>query len=326
MNPWARIVIVDYKSGPHLQRCITALEAQTDRDFEVVIVDNACPEGAARALRLTDDRFEVATSPDNTGFAGGCNFGARKARADWIITLNPDASPAPDWIAEMKAASLRHPKFDMLGATLFTDETPARVDGFGDAYSWFGIAWRSGHGQSLDLLPKNDCEVFAPCGAASAYRRSLFEALGGFDEAFFCYLEDIDLAWRARIRGSACMQVRRARTVHVGSVSTADDPSFRVYHSTRNGWRMMARNAPVLALLAMLPLYLASQMFMALKARDPAARKARLKGIAFCASQLGGGWQARRPVRAGSRWTPMGWAVLNPLKVMRKAIVNRKLL
>ena len=228
---WVRIVIVNYNAGPLLQACLDALASQTMPDFEAVIVDNASTVQPISDLRLPDDRFQILNAGENIGFAAATNLGAKNSSAPWIAALNPDTRPRSDWLAELRSATERHKWATMFGSTQLAMDNPEIVDGFGDVLSAFGSAWRSGNGRTVRELPIGDCEVFSPCAAAALYARPSFEREGGFDESFFCYLEDVDLGFRLRLKGERCVQVRRAEVLHAGSAITGHLSEFSVFHS-----------------------------------------------------------------------------------------------
>jgi N-acetylglucosaminyl-diphospho-decaprenol L-rhamnosyltransferase len=247
-NPWVRIVIVNYNAGEMLQACVNSLVAQTLSDFEAVIVDNASAIRPVTGLRLPDQRFQILHAGANIGFAAGTNLGARGGTAPWIATLNPDTKPRPEWLFELRAATKRHGWATMFGSTQLKLEDPEIVDGFGDVLSAFGSAWRSGNGRSVRELPDTDCEVFSPCAAAALYARSSFERERGFDESFFCYLEDVDLGFRLRLTGERCVQVRRAEVLHAGSAISGHLSEFSVFHSYRNRIWLLVKDVPSLLL------------------------------------------------------------------------------
>ncbi len=278
-DPCARLVIVAFQSGAHLQTCLDRLAAQTRADFEVVIVNNQCPDNCTQTLTLPDDRFCLVDAPDNLGFAGGSNFGAAGAKTDWVVTVNPDAWPEPDWLENLIQASFDYPDASMLSSTLLKSDAPDIVDGFGDAYSIFGIAWRGGHNSSTAALPVTDMEVFGPCGAAAAYRRDVFEQLGGFDPAYFCYLEDVDLAIRIQRQGGLCIQVRNAEVLHYGSGSTGKESDFQYFQTYKNNLRMIIKTAPLLLLPLQLTAYGLSQTYILFRNRKNRGASARIKGL-----------------------------------------------
>lgn len=276
---WVRVVIVNYNGGELLQSCIDALAVQSMPAFEAVIVDNASTAPPITGLRLPDDRFQILQAGDNIGFAAGCNLGAHGGTTPWIVTLNPDTMPKPDWLAEFRAATERYPLARMFGSTQIDANDPSRVDGFGDLLTAFGSAWRSGGGLPVSVLPESDREPFSPCAAAALYARSTFETAGGFDERFFCYLEDIDLGFRLRLKGETCVQVRHAEVLHVGSAFTGKLSDFSVFHSYRNRIWLFFKCLP-LPLLPFLSLLQAAAMTVALaRPRARPYRVAALKGV-----------------------------------------------
>jgi N-acetylglucosaminyl-diphospho-decaprenol L-rhamnosyltransferase len=235
-RPWVRVIIVAYNAGPWLQRCVAALAAQTFRDFEAVIIDNASEDGSIEALRLPDDRFRIEGAGANFGFAAANNLGASDCEADWIATLNPDAAPNETWLEELRRTTLGHRGAITFGSTQIDAQRPDRVDGFGDVVSIYGTAWRGASGSLVSALPADDREVFAPCAAAALYARDAFLAEGGFEDSFFCYVEDVDLGFRLRLGGAQCTQVRRAKVCHMaGAISGGPAPS-RYFTSNGTGF------------------------------------------------------------------------------------------
>lgn len=324
MTAWARLIIVDYKSGQHLQNCVDALIAQTFTDFTVKIIDNDCPEKASQSLTGLDGRFEVIINPENSGYAGGCNFGARGAKTPWLIMLNPDTIAKPDWLENLHAASQVYPDTDMFSTTLVTAGDPQTIDGFGDVISIYGLAWRGGHGQNIHILPDEDRRVFSPCGAASMYKTCAFNAVGGFDEDFFCYIEDIDLGWRLRLNGVDCVQVRHAICEHFGSVSTAGNPNFRYYHSARNTIWMIIKCAPFWLLPIMLSLNIFSYIYLCLRGAYKGTHSVRGRGIRDGLRQFFANWAKRKSTKPNRcALLAMAWLSVSPKALRRQTIRSR---
>jgi GT2 family glycosyltransferase len=248
-------------------------------EFEAVIVDNASTVRPIADLRLPDARFRLMHAGGNIGFAAGSNLGASGAATPWIATLNPDTRPRPDWLAELRAATERYPWAALFGSTQLAMQQPDIVDGFGDVLSAFGTAWRSGNGRPARELPLADCEVFSPCAAAALYSRVCFARLGGFDESFFCYLEDVDLGFRARLLGVRCVQVRRAEVLHEASAISGHLSAFSVFHSYRNRIWLFAKNVPWPLLLPIAGLQSAAMIVAMARPSARRYRHAALKGI-----------------------------------------------
>ncbi len=264
---WVRVLIVNYNGGAMLQSTVDALARQSDGDFEAVIVDNASTDGSADRLRLPDSRFRLLAAGRNLGFAAGNNLAARDWTGPWLATLNPDARPQPDWLAELRRATASYPDVVMFGSTQFNARDTALLDGCGDVLSIFGIPWRGGFGHPAASVPSADGETFSPCAAAALYRTDVFRANGGFDEAFFCYLEDVDLGFRLRLAGHRCIQLRRAVVEHVGSAASGRDSAFTLFHSYRNRVWLVAKNAPFPLALVMLPLHVAATAYLLWRTR-----------------------------------------------------------
>ncbi len=318
--PWVRVVIVNFNGADYLQKAVDALAGQSDGAFECVVVDNASTDGSPDRLILPDPRFTLLRSPTNLGFAGGSNLGAREARSPWLAMLNPDAFAHPDWLKTMHAACLAYPDSAWFGSTQLLDADPERLDGGGDNLSIFGIAWRGGYGQRAESVT-SDIICFAPCAAAALYRREAFEALGGFAEDFFCYLEDVDLGFRLNLMGYSGLQLARARVRHAGSAITGRYSPFTIHHSVRNGMAMMVRCMPGPLLAISLPLYLLAQFWLGLRSRS---LPLRLRALAEAAAGLPNLWGQRRNIQARRRLSPWQTARLltwNPMALSRRRIV-----
>jgi GT2 family glycosyltransferase len=316
-NAWVRVVVVNHNAGPLLQDCVDALAEQTMPAFEVVIVDNASTVQPIAGLRLPDTRFRVLHAGSNLGFAAGSNLGARGARAAWIVTLNPDTRPRPDLLAELRAATERYPWAALFGSTQLAMQQPDVVDGFGDVLSAFGTAWRSGNSRPADDLPQADCEVFSPCAAAALYSRACFERLGGFDETFFCYLEDVDFGFRARLVGERCVQARRAEILHEASAIAGHLSAFSVFHSYRNRIWLFAKNAPWPLLLPIIGLQSTAMLVAVARPSARSYRRAALKGVWAGLKGLRQALRSRRAIqqeRSVSAWDIARMMVWNPLR------------
>lgn len=246
----ADVIIVNYNAGDHLKACVAGLAAQTFGDFTAVIIDNASADGSIASLGALDPRFSIVVNDDNIGFAAACNQGAALGSARWIAMLNPDAIPADNWLEELLACADRTGAA-AAGSTQIWTENTSLLDGAGDVYSPLGIAWRGAYGAPLADAPETGV-CFGPCAAAALYRRDRFEALGGFDENYFCYMEDVDLAFRLRLTGEFAVQCREAVVHHVGSAIAGRASPFVIYYGTRNRLWTFLKDAPPLMFAVML--------------------------------------------------------------------------
>ena len=318
--PVFRVVVVNFNAGPLLAQAVEGLAGQTYGNFEAVIVDNGSSDRSLESLVLPDARFTLIRSTENLGFAAACNLGARGAKTQWLGMLNPDAVPFPDWLEKIVAAQSEYPEATMFGSTQISAQDHGILDGAGDNYSIFGLAWRGGFGQPIGLV-RGDMRVLSPCAAAAFYRRDVFEAAEGFAELFFCYLEDVDLGLRLNLKGEYCVQVAQARVYHHGSAITGRRSRFTIFHSVRNGLWLMVRCVPLPVLVPMLPLYCVCQIWLGL--RDDSL-SFRIEGMAAARKSLRRPWAERSKVRRGvavGLWGFFRLIVWNPFRLSRRDIV-----
>jgi GT2 family glycosyltransferase len=233
---------------------------QTFTDFECFIVDNGSSDSSLASLPELDSRFSILDLGENTGFARGNNIAAEEATGEWIALLNPDAFARPDWLETLLEATTLAPHVTMVGSTQFMALEDGILDGLGDEYHAFGLAWRAGFGYPVSEIVTR--KTFAPCGAGAFYHAETFKRLGGFDETFFCYHEDVDLAFRMRLDGGICVQSADAIIDHVSSGISGRASDFAVYHGTRNRIWTFVNNMPWPLLILLGPAHLVTNLFV----------------------------------------------------------------
>ena len=260
--PTITVCIIAYNSGPTLRTCLERLAAQTFQDFETLVIDNASPDPGDAAIAREFPFVQLIENTENLGFAGAGNQGARLARGRWYVLLNPDAFAQPNWLEELAGAAARYPSLLSFTSRQLMDEDPGLLDGLGDVMSGYGIPYRGGY-LSRDPGDTPEGEVFSPCGAAMMIDRALFLKLGGFDEFFFCYSEDVDLGYRLQLAGEPTLLVPSAVIRHVGSASTGGRKSeFAVFHGTRNRFYVVYKDTPAILLPIVVPLHLMGVVYI----------------------------------------------------------------
>lgn len=228
------VVIVNYNSGQWLSKCLQALAQQSHPPDRVIVVDNASSDESFVVGNYFDLPIEPVEMPSNVGFARANNLAAQRLQdVDWIVTLNPDAVVAKDWLAQLMTAVELKPGFDVFGCQMLSEDGVI-LDGVGDIYHSSGLVWRDGHGRTVDDHDLEAGEIFSPCAAAAMYRRRCWEEAGGLDERYFCYVEDVDLGFRLRLLGYRCWYVPKAQVMHAGSAVSGSHSDFTVYHGHRN--------------------------------------------------------------------------------------------
>jgi GT2 family glycosyltransferase len=251
-RPDVSVVIVNYNGRRWIDDCLTAVLSQQDVQPEVIFVDNASTDGSVEYVGERFPAVRIVALQENTGFAGGNNAGARAARGRLLAFLNNDTVADGRWLASLRLALDANPDAGLATSRIVYMHDPETVDSAGDAYTRAGGAFKRGHGAmaSAYLEP---CEVFGACGAAFMIRRKLFEELGGFDEDFFLVYEDVDLSYRAQLRGQRVLYVPGAIVRHAGSASMGTVSRTSVFHGQRNLEWVYVKNTPAPMLLRTLP-------------------------------------------------------------------------
>ena len=255
------IIIVSYNSAAHLAKCMTHVEAQTWQPDTVLIVDNNSTENGTIQLlkQLTD--VQIIWLEENLGYGGAINHAADQlTEFDFLATLNPDAFPDHDWLAKLMKAAARYPMYGSFASLTLQAQDRTRIDGAGDVLHFSGIPWRRYHNRSVDETDLTDEPVFSACGGAALYRLSSFRKVGGFDESFFMYAEDIDLGFRLQLSGAPCRFVPEAIAEHIGSGTTGRDSEFNIYHGHRNLTAAYLKNMPTPLLILTLPLHILASL------------------------------------------------------------------
>jgi GT2 family glycosyltransferase len=257
------LVIVTFNAAAYISRCLSALAAQSRRPDRIILFDNASSDGTVAIARETASSLalplEVVASDVNVGFAAANNRCVeRLADCELIATLNPDAFPESDWLAALVAAAVKHPDTASFASRLVRAEDASRLDGIGDVFHVSGLAWRRGHQQRVQDVSdaEREQQVFSACAAAALYRRDDWVAAGGFDERFFCYVEDVDLGFRLQLADRPCRYVPAAVALHMGGAASSLRTGFEVYHGHRNLEWAYLKNMPTGLLVRYLPLHI----------------------------------------------------------------------
>ena len=250
------VTIVTYDSAAFLARCLDAVAAQTHAPREVVVLDNRSRDDSAAIARAHGAVTKLIESPDNTGFAGGQNRAIAATAADWVLTLNPDVVLDPAFLATLAERAERPAPLGTLCGKLLrlgpdgAPVVPPRIDSTGIVFTRSFRHLDRGSEEPDDGRYAAEEPVFGATAAAAMYRRAMIEDVSVegefFDEAFFAYREDADLAWRAQLLGWDCLYVPSALGYHVRRVlpeRRADVPAMLNRHSVKNRFLMRVKNA-----------------------------------------------------------------------------------
>ena len=250
-DPLVSAIVVNYNGKRFLRECIQSLIDQTYGNMEIIIVDNGSTDDSIDYLNSNFKGLIIVKNPENLGFAGGVNTGIRKARGSFIMTLNNDAWADCHCVDRLLSATKSDDRIGMCGAKmLFPDN---RINSAGICISRSGAAWDRGMFELDKGQYDRREEIFGPCAGAALYRRSMFEEIGLFDEDFFLYMEDVDLAFRARLAGWKCMFVPDAVVYHHHGGTAGFMSDLTIYYGNRNILWWPVKNYPFLTLVISLP-------------------------------------------------------------------------
>jgi GT2 family glycosyltransferase len=271
MVPETTVIILNWNGARLLPDCLSALALQTYRDFRLVLVDNGSIDGSDRLLAdLEQDghpRWLPASLPratcvirnsDNLGFAEGNNVALRQVRSPYVALLNNDAIADPDWLAELVGSASYAPRnVGMFASTMLFSHRPDMVASAGIRIHRDGVALDRAMGIPLPGVEAWGVRpVFGPSAGAALYRTELLHDTGLFDRRFFSYLEDADLAWRARSRGWRAVHNPRARVLHEYSATGGHNSPFKTALIARNRVWLLYKNMPEVLMRRYWPLIL----------------------------------------------------------------------
>jgi GT2 family glycosyltransferase len=258
---------------------LAALQCQTFSDFEVLLADDASTDNSVAFIEEHYPAIRLIVNRRNLGFVHSCNIAVDAARGRMVVLLNNDTEPEPTWLAELAKIICANPQAAIVASKLLLFATRTQLHTTGDTLSFDGIphnrgVWEKDHGQY-----DNQEQIFSGSGGGSAFRRDVWQQLGGFDEDFWMYIEDVDFGFRAQLAGWQAVFAPQARIYH--HLSATGGGTLASYYVGRNTIWMIAKNMPTALLLRHLPEIVGAQLAVAVDAlrniRGAAAR-ARLRG------------------------------------------------
>jgi GT2 family glycosyltransferase len=272
------VIVPNWNGAPHLPACLNALRAQTVRDFEVIVADNASTDESRTLLARGYPEVRVLALERNFGFTGACNAGMRAAGGEILVLLNNDTEAGPTWLAELLAAFGRHPRAGLIASRMLLFDRRDIFHTAGDIFKSDGTpgnrgVWQKDEGQFIEG------PVFSANGGSAAYRRVMLDEIGLLDDDFYFSCEDVDLAWRAQLAGWHCVYAPRAVVYH--KLSASGGGATASYHDGRNFIYLLVKDVPDGVWKKYWRKIIAAQFritWEALRAWRGAAARARLRG------------------------------------------------
>lgn len=277
--PFFSLIIPNYNGLAHLPHLFEALAEQTFDDFEIIVVDDASSDGSVHWLEENASQARLIVNRRNRGFDASVNLAAQAAHGRLLVLLNNDTAPDPAWLRELARTVCHTPDAALFASKLLLFDEPERLHAAGDSLGRDGVARNRGVWERDESQYDEAVDIFGACGAAMAIRREVWDALGGFDESFWMYMEDVDFSFRARLMGWRAVLVPGARVYHKLSSSGGDELSS--YYVGRNSIWTIVKNMPTDILWREFPRIVQAQARISLDAlrnwRGRAARS-RLRG------------------------------------------------
>lgn len=288
-GPAVSAVVLTYRRQDLLRDCLSSLAAalaEVPEPTEIVVVDNGSPGNVAtRRVREWCPDAEIVVLTENRGYAGGVVEGIRRARGEWVLTVGDDSTLDEGAVVALLAAGRSAPDVGSVAAKMLFAESAggAMINSAGLEIDRLGIAADRLVGQPAGAGEGHVTEVFGTSGGGALYRAAMLDAIGSFDASFGLYLEDADVAWRARRAGWRCLYVPGAVVYHHHSATTGHRSPGKYRHVGRNRVRLVAKNATRRQLLRyalpMIGYDLAYVAYAALANRTLAPLHGRLEGL-----------------------------------------------
>ena len=266
------IVVVTWNSRPYIEKCLECLRTQTYTDYEIIAVDNASSDGTREYLNQNHLPLTIVKNPKNLGFAKAGNQGINASRGEFILMLNPDVFPEPNFLEELVKTLSHNVGYGAVGGKLllFNSEEKSRTIDSTGLFLTRSLKARD-RGNLKEDRGQYDHEenIFAVCGAAAMFRREALEKIKieeeYFDEDFFAYYEELDVCWRMQLMGFECGYNPRAVAYHVRGGSGSKPKFFQKTPfmqgiTMRNRYFMLIKNLSPINLLIFFPFFFLTEI------------------------------------------------------------------
>ncbi|WP_298498887.1 glycosyltransferase family 2 protein [uncultured Methanobrevibacter sp.] len=241
------VVTPNYNGERFLKAFFESLNDDSEFIGEVIIIDNGSDDNSRQYIKNNTFDFPVILieNNENLGFAPAVNQGISKAKYDYIFSLNNDTEIKKGSIAHMVSLISGGDDIFSVQAKMLQYKNKRLIDDVGDEYNLLG--WTKKTGENHDSEEYSEVrEIFSSCAGAALYRKSVLEELGGFDDNFFAYMEDVDLALRSKINGYRNLLCPQAIVYHIGSATSGSRYNeFKVKLAARNNVWVVYKNIPI---------------------------------------------------------------------------------
>ncbi len=238
------IIIPNWNGRFLLKTCLDSLQSQSSHAFQTIVVDNGSTDGSVSFIQENFPHVKIIELNENKGFSAAVNSGILASESEWVLLLNNDVEVASDCLEYLENLSNHPQEYDFFALKMIDFHKRTHIDGAGDSVMRGGVGYRLGTMENDSDIYSIKRDVFGACAGAALYRRSMFDSVGLFDEDFFLLYEDVDLSFRAQLKGYKCLYVPEAVVYHKASSSIVYDSPISVYYSHRNLEWVYIKNMP----------------------------------------------------------------------------------
>lgn len=287
------VVIPNFNGKTYLDDCLKSLKKQQFKDFDIIVVDDGSTDGSVSYLKERWPEVNVIALSDNTGFANAVNTGIRESDSPYVYLLNNDCICSETAIGQLVKDMDKDIRLFSVQSKMLAMKEPHNIDDSGDLYSAMGWAFSPGKDKPSTRYNKR-AFVTSCCAGAAMYRRSALDETGLFDVDHFCYLEDVDIGYRARLFGYMNMMEPSSVVYHAGSASSGSRYNeFKVKLTAGNNIYLIYKNMTVLQIVLNLPLIIAGILIKHVFYVKKRLGYAHIKGLAEGFSKISKGKHKR---------------------------------
>ncbi|MDX2130276.1 MAG: glycosyltransferase family 2 protein [Chloroherpetonaceae bacterium] len=267
MNPSVDIIIPHFNGSAILLGCLASLKRTDYAAMKIFIVDNGSTDTSIQEARTLYPEIEILSSPENLGYAGGCNFGFEKTNSPYVVFLNNDTEHSQDWLKHLVEKAQSDFKIGALQPKILSIQSikqGKRVFDYAGAAG--GLLDRLGYpyayGRMFSHVESDSgqfnhvSKIFWASGTAMFARRSALEKVGIFDTDFFAHMEEIDVCWRLQLAGYKILAEPKSEVYHYGGATLAAGSPQKVYLNHRNNVMMLLKNLSTVNLFFIVPVRL----------------------------------------------------------------------
>ena len=267
------VILVNYNGRDYIDKCLQSLISTLPPKSEIIVVDNASPDGSGNYIAEQYPHVTVLANRQNVGFGKGNNLGVDHAQGEYLVFLNPDTYFIDSWLEPMLTVLESSPKIGMVTPKILLLREPELINACGNEMHFTGLTLCRGARAKADQYNES-AEVNAVSGAAFVVRKSLFQQLGGFDSLMFLYMEDTDLSLRVRQAGYTVVYTPKSVVYHDYSLSFG---RYKTYYQERNRYIMLLKSLRWKTLFLLIPALLLAELvtwgFVLVKARNRPTNK-----------------------------------------------------